>query len=211
MRFTMNAFLPAAAADGFVYQKLISRYEQRPTSSQPMNNIAKLPARTSVSIEAANRLRYVKNLENRSSPCMYPIAKMWMSVPTPVTTSVMSTARASHWISSLPPDRRHPIPYRHDLRVMEIGSEGCGHPDHERRSDGERGDPSCQRLPYPSAEEMQEDRPGQGQCDDERKELYHCVLAPLRRGPRSPVTSLRSVVIIRTAPPARRPMQWNVS
>jgi hypothetical protein len=33
-RFTMNAFLPASAADFRVYQKPISRYEQSPTASQ---------------------------------------------------------------------------------------------------------------------------------------------------------------------------------
>jgi hypothetical protein len=33
-RLTMNAFFPAAAADSRVYQKPISRYEQRPTASQ---------------------------------------------------------------------------------------------------------------------------------------------------------------------------------
>ena len=36
-RLTMNAFLPASAADFFWYQKPISRYEQRPTPSQPTN------------------------------------------------------------------------------------------------------------------------------------------------------------------------------
>src|SRR5690242_4014494 len=34
-RFIRNAFLPAVAADGRVYQNAISRYEARPTPSQP--------------------------------------------------------------------------------------------------------------------------------------------------------------------------------
>ena len=33
-RLTMNAFLPASAADFRWYQKPMSRYEQRPTASQ---------------------------------------------------------------------------------------------------------------------------------------------------------------------------------
>ncbi len=37
MRFTMNAFLPAAAAESFVNQNPMSRYEASPTPSQPMN------------------------------------------------------------------------------------------------------------------------------------------------------------------------------
>ncbi|CAB4760509.1 unannotated protein [freshwater metagenome] len=40
---------------------------------------------TSISIEKAKRLRYKKNLENFSSPCMYPMEYKWISVPTPVT------------------------------------------------------------------------------------------------------------------------------
>ncbi len=38
--FTMKAFLPAAAAVGFVNQNEMSRYDERPTSSQPMNMTA---------------------------------------------------------------------------------------------------------------------------------------------------------------------------
>ena len=34
-RFMRNAFLPAVAADGRVYQNEISRYDARPTPSQP--------------------------------------------------------------------------------------------------------------------------------------------------------------------------------
>ena len=60
MRLTMNAFLPASAADGFVNQKPISRYEQSPTPSQPMNITGKLAPSTSTSMNAANRFRYEK-------------------------------------------------------------------------------------------------------------------------------------------------------
>jgi hypothetical protein len=38
-RFMMNAFLPAVAALGRSYQNAISRYEARPTPSQPRNVI----------------------------------------------------------------------------------------------------------------------------------------------------------------------------
>jgi hypothetical protein len=38
-RFMMNAFLPAVVALGRRYQNAISRYEARPTPSQPMNVI----------------------------------------------------------------------------------------------------------------------------------------------------------------------------
>ena len=37
MRFTMNAFLPAAAAAGLVNQNEMSRYEDNPTNSHPTN------------------------------------------------------------------------------------------------------------------------------------------------------------------------------
>ena len=40
IRLTTNAFLAAAAALGRVNQNPISRYEQRPTSSQPMKSMA---------------------------------------------------------------------------------------------------------------------------------------------------------------------------
>ena len=35
MRLTMNAFLPASAAEGFVNQKPISRYEHKPDAFPP--------------------------------------------------------------------------------------------------------------------------------------------------------------------------------
>ena len=57
MRLTMNAFLPAAAADCFWYQKPISRYEQRPTASQKTKSSRKLSASTSISIENMKRFR----------------------------------------------------------------------------------------------------------------------------------------------------------
>ena len=69
-RFVMNAFLPATAAELRSNQNEMSRYEQRPTPSQPMNVIRKLEPSTSTSIEAAKRFRYAKKREKRSSPCM---------------------------------------------------------------------------------------------------------------------------------------------
>jgi hypothetical protein len=49
-----NAFSAACAASGFQYQNPISRYEQRPTSSQQMNSWRKFGASTSPIIEKAN-------------------------------------------------------------------------------------------------------------------------------------------------------------
>jgi hypothetical protein len=60
MRLTTKAFLPASIADRFLYQKPISRYEQRPTPSHPTNIIGKFAPSTSTSMNAANRLRYEK-------------------------------------------------------------------------------------------------------------------------------------------------------
>jgi hypothetical protein len=57
MRVTMNAFLPASAADFLSNQNEISRYEQRPTPSQPTYMRTKLFARTSVSMKNTNRFR----------------------------------------------------------------------------------------------------------------------------------------------------------
>src|SRR4051794_19544827 len=59
-RLTMKAFLPAAAADFFWYQKPISRYEHKPTPSQPTNITRKFEPSTSTSMNAANKLRYEK-------------------------------------------------------------------------------------------------------------------------------------------------------
>src|SRR5918996_2882629 len=70
MRVTMNAFFPASAAAFRSCQKAISRYEQRPTPSQPTYSNAKLFARTSESIEKTNRLRYAKYRGYRGSPRM---------------------------------------------------------------------------------------------------------------------------------------------
>ena len=60
MRLTMKAFLPASAADFFLNQKPISRYEQRPTPSHPTNITGRLAPSTSTSMNDANRFRYEK-------------------------------------------------------------------------------------------------------------------------------------------------------
>ena len=75
MRLTTNAFLPASVADCFLYQKPISRYEQRPTPSHPTNIIGKLAPSTSTSMNAANRFRYEKYRANSlsDSSCMYAV------------------------------------------------------------------------------------------------------------------------------------------
>jgi len=53
-RLTTNAFRLAKIAVGRVYQKPISRYDTRPTASQPKNSCMKLLAITSISIEKVN-------------------------------------------------------------------------------------------------------------------------------------------------------------
>ena len=53
-RLTMNAFMLAKIAVGRVYQKPISRYETRPTASQPKKSCRKLLLMTSMSIENVN-------------------------------------------------------------------------------------------------------------------------------------------------------------
>jgi hypothetical protein len=53
-RLTRNAFMFAKIADGLVYQKPISRYETRPTASQPKKSCTRLFAITSMSIENVN-------------------------------------------------------------------------------------------------------------------------------------------------------------
>ncbi len=69
-RLVTNAFLPATAAESRSNQNEISRYEQRPTPSQPMKVTRKLEPSTSTSIDAAKRLRYAKKRLKRGSPCM---------------------------------------------------------------------------------------------------------------------------------------------
>ena len=56
-RLTMNAFLLARAAEGLRYQNPMSRYDDRPTSSQATKTVSQLSPRTSRSIENMNRLR----------------------------------------------------------------------------------------------------------------------------------------------------------
>ena len=57
IRLTRNALIAAALALSRLYQKPISRYEHRPTPSQPKNIWAKFSAVTSISMEKVNRLR----------------------------------------------------------------------------------------------------------------------------------------------------------
>ena len=57
MRFTTKAFIPAVAFLCSLYQKLISRYEQSPTPSQPTNISMKLSPRTSTSMANMKRFR----------------------------------------------------------------------------------------------------------------------------------------------------------
>ena len=57
IRLTMKAYLPASALAFSVNQKPISRYEQRPTPSHPMNIIGKFAPNTSTSMNATKRLR----------------------------------------------------------------------------------------------------------------------------------------------------------
>ena len=61
--FTTKALIAALFAWSRVFQKLINKYEQRPTPSQPRNNITKLSPKTSKSIKKVNNERYEKNLE----------------------------------------------------------------------------------------------------------------------------------------------------
>ena len=70
MRLVTNAFLPAEALAGSVCQNEMSRYEQAPTPSHPRKVSTRLSPSTRRSIEAMNRLRYTKNLENFGSPFM---------------------------------------------------------------------------------------------------------------------------------------------
>ena len=57
MRLTMKAFLPASAADFFWNQKPMSKYEARPTPSQPTNMTKALPARTRTVMKKRKRFR----------------------------------------------------------------------------------------------------------------------------------------------------------
>ena len=68
----MNAFLAAAAALGFWYQKPMSRYEVSPTISQQMKSSSRLFDMTKPSMAAAKSDRKQKNLVKFSSCAMYP-------------------------------------------------------------------------------------------------------------------------------------------
>jgi hypothetical protein len=57
-RFTTRALMAALFACKRVYQKLIKRYEQSPTPSQPRNKITKLSPVTNVNIKKVNNDKY---------------------------------------------------------------------------------------------------------------------------------------------------------
>src|SRR5262249_55416760 len=97
MRLTMKAFLPASEADVFWNQKPMSRYEQRPTPSQPTNITRKFEPRTSTSMNEANRFRYEKYraYSLSASSCMYAVEYTWMSDPIPVTTRIITADSGS--------------------------------------------------------------------------------------------------------------------
>ena len=60
IRFTIKAFLPALAFSISSNQNPISKYEQSPTPSQPINKIGRLAPRIRMSMEAVNIFKYVK-------------------------------------------------------------------------------------------------------------------------------------------------------
>lgn len=51
----INAFIAALFAAILVYQKLINKYEHKPTPSQPINNCKKFPAVTNKIIKKVNK------------------------------------------------------------------------------------------------------------------------------------------------------------
>ena len=60
--FTTIAKIADLLACSLVNQKLISRYEHKPTPSQPMNNCNTLSAVTKINIKNVNKDRYDINL-----------------------------------------------------------------------------------------------------------------------------------------------------
>src|SRR5206468_10624499 len=72
MRLTKKAFKAAALAEGLWYQKPISKYDARPTPSQPKNICTRLSAVTSISIAKLNSDRYAKNLGWPGSSSIQP-------------------------------------------------------------------------------------------------------------------------------------------
>jgi hypothetical protein len=59
-RLTRKAFMFAKIAVGLLNQKPISRYDTRPTASQPKNSCSMLLLMTSISIEKVNSEMYEK-------------------------------------------------------------------------------------------------------------------------------------------------------
>ena len=71
--FTTIAFKAALLACNLVNQKLINKYEHRPTPSQPKNTITKLLPKIKNNIKIVNKLKYVKNLTLCGSCSIYLI------------------------------------------------------------------------------------------------------------------------------------------
>ena len=66
-RFTINALIAALFAWILVYQKLINRYEHKPTPSQPKNKITKLSPVINNNIKNVNNDKYDINLDKCGS------------------------------------------------------------------------------------------------------------------------------------------------
>jgi len=60
MRLTIKAFNAAFPVWIRVYQKLIRRYEHKPTPSQPKNNTKKLLAQIKINIKKVNKDKYAR-------------------------------------------------------------------------------------------------------------------------------------------------------
>jgi len=68
---TINAFIAALFACTRVYQKLINKYEHRPTPSQPKNIVIKLSPVTKINIKNVNKDKYDINRETCGSCAIY--------------------------------------------------------------------------------------------------------------------------------------------
>jgi len=94
--FINIAFIAALFAKTLEYQKLISKYEDKPTPSQPINICMKLSAEINISIKNVNIDKYPINLLKQGSPYIYSIEYICTSNEIVITTIIITEVSTSN-------------------------------------------------------------------------------------------------------------------
>ena len=96
IRFITIAFTADLLACKRVYQKLIKRYEQRPTPSHPTNIWTKFSAVTSINIKNVKKDKYDLKRGKCGSSAIYTVEYTWTQNEIEVTTINMTQVKVSN-------------------------------------------------------------------------------------------------------------------